>query len=112
MHAQLPKALRAIALTFSSLAVCGAAMAAEPVVIAKADTASASSFARASATAPVLSAYYAARAEAELIGMGYRDFEAVLTEALGTPTAAGSVHLAQRGAVEEVIARSMGGLMP
>jgi hypothetical protein len=112
MHAQLPKPLRTIALTLSALAAWSAAVAAEPVVIAKAHTPSASPLARVSAPAPMLAAYYAARAEAEIVGMVDANFEAVLVEALGTPTAAGSVRLAQRGAVEEVIARSMGGPMP
>jgi hypothetical protein len=96
MYAQL-KPLRAIALTLASLAVCSAGMAADPVIVAKAHTAT---------TSPL------ARAEAEQLGMGYPSFEAVMTEALGKPTAAGHVIQAQRGAVEAVIARTMGGLMP
>jgi len=84
-------------------------MAAEPVLLAKANVAATSQLLRVSAPAV---ASFPSVAEAELIGMGYADFNAVLAEALGTPTAAGFTAPASRAAVEAVVARTMAGLMP
>ncbi len=111
------KALRAIAFSLVALSACTATMAGEsiaaPLVLAKADTTMpfVHSMAPAAATNESAAAY-PSLAEAELIGMGYSTFDAVLAEALGTATAAGYGPAPSRGAVEAVVARLMGGLMP
>ena len=101
--------LRNLALSLVTMAACAASMAAEPVLLAKANVAATSQLLRVSAPAV---ASFPSVAEAELIGMGYADFNAVLAEALGTPTAAGFTAPASRAAVEAVVARTMAGLMP
>jgi hypothetical protein len=106
------QALRAAALSLVMLSACALSMAAEPVLLAKADTAAASPMQRASLQAPALSNDYPSLAEAELIGMGYADFDTVLAQALITPTAAGFAAPNAREAIQEVLARTMSGLMP
>lgn len=105
--------LRTVALSLVTMAACAASVAAEPVLLAKANVAATSQLLRVSTQAPVATnATYPSLAEAEMIGMGYADFDAVLAEALGTPTAAGFTAPASRAAVEAVVARTMAGLMP
>jgi hypothetical protein len=110
MHSQTPlKTLRSVALSLVTMAACAASVAAEPVLLAKANVAATSQLLRVNAPA---AASFPERAEAEMMGMGYGNFDALLAEALGTPTAAGFSAPASRGAVEAVIARTMAGLMP
>ncbi len=112
MHSHTPvKTLRSVALSLASMAACVASMAAEPVLLAKANVAATSQLLRVSAPAAA-NAAFPSTAEAELIGMGYADFDTVLAEALGTPTAAGFSAPASRAAVEAVLARTVAGLMP
>lgn len=101
--------LRNVALSLVMMAAGAASLAAEPVLLAKAKVATTSQLLRISAPAV---ASHPSVAEAERIGMGYADFDAVLTAALGTPTAAGFTAPASRAAVEAVVARTMAGLMP
>jgi hypothetical protein len=114
MHTQMTfKALRTVALTLATLTACAAGMAAEPMMIAKASPAATTPLQRASAQEPVVYLDpYASLAEAEMIGMGYIDFDSVLAQALVTPTAAGFAAPASRQAIQEVLARTMSGLMP
>jgi hypothetical protein len=115
------KALRAIAFSLASLSACAVSIAADsvaPVVLAKADTSSSiGQFVQALAPASLAmpsdaTSAYPSIAEAELIGMGYEAFDVILAEALGVPTAAGYSAVPSRAAVEEVVARTMGGMMP
>ena len=119
MHSQTSsKALRAIAFSLVSLSACAASMAGEsmaaPIVLAKADTTA--QFVRAMAPAAATTesvAAFPSLAEAELIGMGYESsFDAILAEALGNPTAAVYSAMPSRGAVEAIVSRVMGGMMP
>jgi hypothetical protein len=101
--------LRALTLSLATLAA-GAAMAAEPVLMAKANVTHAPAVLRAATPTPTVVHAYPSLAEAEMIGMGYADFDAVLAEALNTPTAAGP--MTTRAKIEALAASRMGGLMP
>ena len=101
--------LRKLALSLVTMAACAASMAAEPVLLAKANVAATSQLLRANAPAMV---QFPSLAEAEMIGMGYGNFDVLLAEALGAPTAAGFSVPASRAAVEAVFARTTAGLMP
>lgn len=101
--------LRNVVLSLVMMAAGAASLAAEPVLLAKAKVAATSQLLRVSAPAV---ASHPSVAEAERIGMGYADFDAVLTAALGTPTAAGFVAPASRAAVEQMAARLMPAMVP
>lgn len=101
--------LRTVALSLVTMAACAASMAAEPVLLAKANVAATSQLLRVSAPAV---ASYPSVADAERMIAGYADFDAVLAAALGTPTAAGFVAPASRAAVEQMAARLMPAMVP
>jgi len=101
-------AVRNFALSIVSLAACVASLAAEPVMLARAQT-----------TTPVQQtvrlgtpAPKASGSEAGLIAMYYDSFDDVLADALSTPTAAGYAAVPSRGQVETAVAAIMGGMMP
>ena len=103
--------LRNVALSLVTMAACAASMAAEPLLLAKANVAATSQLLRMSA--PAVAGYpTVADADAERMIAGYADFDAVLTAALGTPTAAGFVAPASRAAVEQMAARLMPAMVP
>ncbi|MBC7956340.1 MAG: hypothetical protein H7Y33_10785 [Cytophagales bacterium] len=106
------KALRTVALSLVTLSACAVAMAAEPVLLATATTVASSQLQRGGMQAPMVSNHYPALAEAEMIGMGYFDFDTVLAQALAIPTAAGFTGMPSRAAIEEVLARTVSGMMP
>lgn len=110
MHSHTPlKTLRSVALSLATMAACVASMAAEPVLLAKANVAATSQLLRMSAPSV---ANFPSVADAERSIAGYDNFDTVLAAALGAPTAAGFVAPASRAAVELMAARLMPAMVP